>query len=156
MTSQRAPPLAQILETTWNGHVGQPASQHALDVLDAASAHMGAQALAAWRWRILHLRATIDAVAFNGTSSSANQRVLNASFAELDAIYYVERNCSNFVSLGGGAGVLHAGGAAAGVAAGAAGAGAGADGLVPMHNCTILALRPGFPSGWPKQHPGEC
>ena len=40
---------------------------------------------------ILYLRALIDALATNGTT--ANAAALNASFAELDKIYHVERNC---------------------------------------------------------------
>ena len=119
---EAAVPIAHavaILEQTWSGAIGSATSQKALDLLSAAAASMTAAAQSRWRWRILYLRAEIDSLAFNG--SAANARALNASFAELDALYYVERDC------------CHPGGPRGCT-----------DTIDTQINCTIYALRPGF------------
>ena len=118
-----------ILEQTWSGAIGAATSQKALDLLAGAAATMTVTAQTRWRWRILYLRAEIDALAFNG--SAANARALNASFAELDAIYHVERDC------------CHPGGAR----------GCTDGGVGTKINCTIYALRPGFAT---PQADAEC
>ena len=108
---------------------------------------MTAAAQAAWRWRVLYLRAKIDAVAFNGTTAPADQKALNQSFAELDAIYHVERRCNNYMDAA-------AHGSSSGIGNGGDG---GNDGDVgPLNNCTLLVLRPGFKSDWPAKHMPEC
>ena len=117
-----------ILEQTWSGAIGAATSQTALDLLAGAAATMTVTAQTAWRWRILYLRAEIDALAFNG--SAANAPALNASFAELDAIYYVERDC------------CHPGGPRDCT-----------DTIDTQINCTIYALRPGFKT---PQTAAEC
>jgi len=113
-------------------HKPDATSQQALDLLTTAELRMTAAARQSWRWRVLFLRALIDATVFNGTTSGS--ALLNASFAELDRMYYVERDCCDTTAEP----RLNCS------------AQAGAPRL--LTNCTILALRPGL-SG---DVAGEC
>ena len=70
-----------------------PVSATALALLDSAAATMTATALGSWRWRILYLRALVDATALNMSMHLPVRVPLNYSFAELDRIYHVERSC---------------------------------------------------------------
>ena len=90
-----------ILEPTY-AMLGSDQSQRALDLLRSAMPSMTDVAKRSWRWRILYLRALIDALAYNGTSMFKNGTVhgssttagpLKAAFGELDRIYHVERDC---------------------------------------------------------------
>jgi hypothetical protein len=69
------------------------AVQRALDLMRLVYPSMTVYTRTSWRWRILYLRAMIDAAVRNGTGSVGNARVLNESFAELDRTYFVERDC---------------------------------------------------------------
>ena len=118
-----------ILEPTY-AMIGSDQSQRALDLLRSAMPSMTDVAKRSWRWRILYLRAVIDALAYNGTSMFKNGTVhgsnttagpLKAAFGELDRIYHVERDC------------CHPGGPADCT-----------DSVDTQANCTILALRPGL------------
>jgi len=118
-----------ILEPTY-AMIGSDQSQRALDLLRSAMPSMTDAAKRSWRWRILYLRALIDALAYNGTSMFKNGTVhgssttagpLKAAFGELDRIYHVERDC------------CHPGGPADCT-----------DSVDTQANCTILALRPGL------------
>lgn len=66
-------------------------SQHAFALLTKAMLNMTNPATASWRWRILYLRAQIDALSFRG--KAVNTALLNTSFRELSQIYHVESNC---------------------------------------------------------------
>jgi hypothetical protein len=80
-----------ILEADLHDHLHDRRAAQVLELLQAAMTGMSTAALRSWRWRVLYLRSLIDALAVNGTQ--ANAAALNASFAELDRIYHVERNC---------------------------------------------------------------
>eukprot|EP01043_Picozoa_sp_COSAG02_P101067 COSAG02_NODE_37133_length_446_cov_0.711816_1_plen_148_part_11 len=80
-----------ILETTLGWEAGafpkgndlakNASTQHAFALLTGAMLTMTESAKASWRWRILYLRAQIDALSFRG--KAANAGMLNASFDEL-------------------------------------------------------------------------
>ena len=116
-----------LLETNTRGPAAT--SQPALDLLRNAELRMSnVAAREGWRWRILYLRALFDAVAFNGTTVPANARILNASFAELDRIYWVERDCCSVLTC-----------------AGAHTINCSAPGAKPFRgNCTTPGMRPGL------------
>lgn len=110
-------------ELPWSHSLHDPTtrSQQALSLLKLALPKMTAVAQSSWRWRILYLRALIDTLASNGTK--ANAAALNASFAELDQIYYVERDCCHPDSPQD-----------------------CTDSVDTQSNCTLNVLRPGFPA----------
>ena len=110
-----------VLEADLHDQLHDPQSAAALALLTAAMPTMTAAAKTGWRWRVLYLRARIDALAFNGTES--NGAALNASFAELDRIYHVERDCCHPSSPAD-----------------------CTDGVDTQSNCTLLVLRPGLPT----------
>eukprot|EP01051_Picozoa_sp_SAG22_P004985 SAG22_NODE_284_length_13033_cov_21.541828_3_plen_140_part_00 len=75
-------------------------SQRALAILSSVSDGMTQTARRAWRWRILYLRAQIDAALFacstdpiDPLANCSTVRELRDSYAELDEIYHVERSC---------------------------------------------------------------
>ena len=94
-------------------------SQHALELLTGALPRMTEAAQKSWRWRVLYLRATIDALSFRG--KAANLAALNASFAELAAIYHTESDCCHKNSPED-----------------------CTDAIDTQANCTLKVLRPGF------------
>ena len=67
------PVLAAItlLESSYHSATGDATSQRAYDLLSSAVPEMTAAAKNAWRWRILYLRAKIDALSFNGTAANS-------------------------------------------------------------------------------------
>ena len=76
------------------------ASQRALAILSSVQGTMTQTARQAWRWRILYLRAQIDAALFACSTDPAHPlancvgvRELVDAYAELDEIYHVERSC---------------------------------------------------------------
>jgi hypothetical protein len=104
------------------------AAQRALNLMRSAEPSMTKYTCTSWRWRILYLRAMIDATVRNGTSSVGNARVLNRSFAELDRIYFVERDCCSVL-----------------VCAGVHPLNCSAPGSPPFRaNCTTPGMRPGL------------
>jgi hypothetical protein len=119
----------RILETTLGWGTGafpkgrdpgkNASSQQAFALLTEAMGSMTESAKASWRWRILYLRAQIDALSFRGVA--ANAGALNALFEELDRIYYVERNCCHPDSPSD-----------------------CTDAIDTQANCTMKVLRPGF------------
>lgn len=76
----------QLLEQTWDGGSKDPvASKRALDLLNVVDGDLAVQAKTSWRWRLLMLRAIIDAT----LTSNGHQMcgpVLCKAFAELVAI----------------------------------------------------------------------
>ena len=82
-----------ILELTWTGadHGNQALSAQAFALLRRVDKRLSAQAKAAWRWRILLLRAQVDAIQSAGQNSGP---VLCKALAELTAIQFVnESSC---------------------------------------------------------------
>eukprot|EP01043_Picozoa_sp_COSAG02_P013651 COSAG02_NODE_550_length_20437_cov_4.270676_1_plen_888_part_00 len=127
----------RILETTLGWEAGpfpkgkdlakNGSSQYAFALLNDAMLSMTESAKASWRWRILYLRAQIDALSFRGKATNA--ALLNASFDELAKIYHVESNCCHPDSPAD-----------------------CTDAIDTQANCTMKVLRPGF-SG---KSPAEC
>lgn len=111
-----------ILETGLPYAKNSSTSQQALDLLRSVLPSMTDAAKGSWRWRVLYLRATIDALSFQG--KAANAAALNASFAELAKIYYVESDCCHPSSPAD-----------------------CTDEIDTQANCTMKVLRPGFDGG---------
>ena len=88
--------LAEVVETLEKNHrrkdIG-PAAIDALETVQRAEAKLTPQAKAAWRWRILYLRALIDKELFQHKGKLEGD-ALKAAFAELTRLYHVEKGHS--------------------------------------------------------------
>lgn len=78
-----------LLEETWPGISVGPKSLEARKLLERADAQLTPQAKAAWRWRILVLRAVIDGE-LRQTQGKLRGDALQKAFNELTRIYHAE------------------------------------------------------------------
>jgi hypothetical protein len=89
-------PVARAVEIMESNHLRNhigPDAPEALRLLEEASESLTPQALAGWRWRILYLRALVDAELL-GTGGKLEGQTLKRAFEELTTIYRAEHSHS--------------------------------------------------------------
>lgn len=82
-------PAIRMLEKNVPGSRVGPLSLEARDLIDRADAQLTPRARQAWRWRILYLRAHVDAQLYLNRGVMQGQ-VLHDAFRELTCIYHAE------------------------------------------------------------------